>query len=89
MNGPCCTEQNRSDGDVVTCGYFQQVIGDVRSIDVRQNEKIGISFESTLGNHFAAQSAVQGYVTMHFTVDVQVGHALSKNGKNIAHLLCT
>ncbi len=52
-------EQNRPDGDAAARRRLQQVVRDVRRVDIRQDQQIRVAFERRFRQHFLAQPRIR------------------------------
>ena len=80
------TQQHRADGDAATGGCFQQVVGDVGGVDVRQHQQVGLAGQRAARHQLLAQFSIERKVAVHFAVDLQPGRLAAQQRQRAPHL---
>ena len=80
------TEQHRADRDASASRRLQQVVADVRGVDVGQHEQVGLTGQCAAGHQFGPVVGIQRGIAVHFAVNLQPWRLRLQQGQCVAHL---
>ena len=73
MHRLVASQQHGADSDVAAGGGFEQVVGNVCSVDVGQHQQIGLPGQAAVGHQRAACGGVERDIAMHLAVNFKPG----------------
>ena len=63
-------QKYRPNGDISASSGLEQVVGNVRGIEIGEHQEVGITCQRAVRHHGAAPGAVECDIAMHFAVDL-------------------
>ena len=86
MRRPRNSEQHRPDRQSAARSHLQQIERNVRGVEGRHDQQIGVSVEPPPGKHSLADFTGECRIAVHFAIDFEVGLHGTDQGKRRLHL---